>query len=86
MKMRQDFEAGVRNLRKFKSALILLFIYLFIFLFLFFLKGKFAVFQMPATGVGGEWWTPVQKPTPASPTSSGARNFLNRSGSGPMPK
>ena len=36
MKMRQDFEAGVRNLRKFKSALIFSFIYLFVlFCFVF---------------------------------------------------
>ena len=45
-------------------------------------KGKFALFQMPATGVGEGWQTSVQKvgdsPHPLMATS-GARAFIDRS-------
>ena len=45
MKMRQDFETAVTNLRKFKPALIHLFIYLFGFCFFFFGKENLLYFR-----------------------------------------
>ena len=41
-------------------------------------KGKFALFQNPATGREG--WISVQRPTPPPLATSGARAFIDRSG------
>ena len=44
-------------------------------------KGKFALFWMLATGVGGQ--TPVQRPSPpATPRQSGSKSFYRRGGGG----